>query len=391
MLGVAAQTSQTGVALASVAKQATAVGDDPLALFADMMPVFSSPRCVNCHGATNPQTNTNHEGGQVNMPLNAQGDMTFDSSGACIECHTAAPASWRLAPRHMSLVGKDTLTLCRQMRNINNLADAGQRPVFVDHWHNDLLIGVAFVGQGGIGDESAFAPITPEPPSMSHAEFVAAAQRWTVDGQAACSNKWNGTITQTFTHEQKAQFTEVVTEARITIDVVENQATASVHWSMRNFTDVPTKDCATYVHYTFTADASKLPVDVQIFDSPTIPAGATPPELNLPPGFSLPPGLTLPPGTSLPPGITVPTFGEPGTIFIVFAGQAVPANQHTDTRSLPGCRVATQDGNHQYDLAGMMIQAKLDPSDPNHLAGQKVDQANGGKTVITWDLRRDTE
>jgi hypothetical protein len=295
----------------------------------------------------------------------------------------------------MSLVGKDTMTLCRQMRNVNNLAEPAQRPVFVDHLHNDLLIGVAFVGQGGIGDESAFAPITPDPPPMSHAEFVAAAQRWAIDGKAACSNKWNGTITQTFTAQEKVQFREVVTETRLTVDVVDNKATATVNWSMRDFTDVPTKDCATHVHHTFTAEATRLPIDVQIFDAPTIPAGSTmpglPPELNLPPGFSLPPGMTPPPGTRLPPGMTIPSLGEPGTVFIMVPGQAVPGNHHTDTRTLPGCRAVVNDENHQYSMAGAMIQATPDPNDSNHLVGQKVDQTDGGKMVITWDLRRETE
>ncbi|HEV7666656.1 MAG TPA: hypothetical protein VGQ62_24185, partial [Chloroflexota bacterium] len=205
-LSVAAQPRQAPILAPSAATQTAQAADDPLLLFADMMPVFSSPRCVNCHGGTNPQTDTNHEGGQVNTPLNAQGDMTFDSSGACIECHTAAPPSWRLAPHHMSLAGKDTMTLCRQMRSVNNLKDPAQRPAFVNHLHDDLLIGVAFVGQGGIGEDSAFAPIAPEPPAMSQAEFVAAAQRWTIDGKAACSNKWNGTITQTITAEEHVQF-----------------------------------------------------------------------------------------------------------------------------------------------------------------------------------------
>jgi hypothetical protein len=69
----------------------------------------------------------------------------------------------------------------------------------------------------------------------------------------------------------------------------------------------------------------------------------------------------------------------------------VPAKHHSDTRTLPGCRVVVQDEKHQYDMTGAMIQATPDPNDPNHLAGQKVDQTDGGKMVITWDLRRDTE
>ncbi|HEV7665773.1 MAG TPA: hypothetical protein VGQ62_19745, partial [Chloroflexota bacterium] len=171
------------------------------------------------------------------------------------------------------------------------------------------------------------------------------------------------------------------------LDVVDNNATASVHWTMRDFTDVPTKDCATYVHHTFTADATKLPVNLQIFDSPTIPAGA-PTMPGLPPGFDLPPGLSLPPGMALPPGISVPTLGQPGDMFIIFSGQAVAANHHSDLRTLPGCRTVVNDERQQYDMTGAMIQTTADPNDPDHLAGQKTDQGNGGQIVLTWDLRR---
>jgi hypothetical protein len=34
--------------------------NEGLALFSKMMPVFTSPRCVNCHGDTNPVTGENH-------------------------------------------------------------------------------------------------------------------------------------------------------------------------------------------------------------------------------------------------------------------------------------------------------------------------------------------
>ena len=48
------------------------------------------------------------------------------SNEQCLECHDEVdPATknsvWRLAPKHLSLVGKDTLTLCQQMRSVNNL------------------------------------------------------------------------------------------------------------------------------------------------------------------------------------------------------------------------------------------------------------------------------
>src|ERR1700686_2099861 len=97
---VGALLVSAGVGTMSAGAQTNALDQDPLELFAELMPVFSSPRCVNCHGGTNPATDLNHEGGQVDVPVNEAGDMKFDPSGACLECHTAAPPSWRLAPAH---------------------------------------------------------------------------------------------------------------------------------------------------------------------------------------------------------------------------------------------------------------------------------------------------
>ena len=216
---------------------------DPLALFSAMMPVFSSPRCVNCHGGTNPQTELNHEGGQVDVPVNEAGDMKFDPTGACLECHTAAPPSWRLAPAHMSFVGRDAVTLCRQLRTINGLADPAMRTKFVDHLGGDLLIEQAFIGKGAIGDDSAFAPIAPDPPSMNQADFVGAAQTWVSAGQALCGLGWSGTITVTKTasHHEITQGNTVerdsALEIKDTITLAEGEATGTMHLAQHDYQD----------------------------------------------------------------------------------------------------------------------------------------------------------
>jgi hypothetical protein len=387
LLALGAALALGGLWTMSVGAQAVQSDDDPLALFAETMPVFSSPRCVNCHGATNPATDTNHEGGQVDFAKDAHGDMAFDATGACLECHTAAPPPWRLAPRNMSLVGKDTLTLCRQMRSVNGLKDPGNRQKFIDHLNEDPLIALGFVGQGAIGEDSAFAPITPEPPPMGQGEFIAAAQRWLTDGNAACSSKWNGTITETTNASESVLSRAVRTETRITITVVDSKASADVHWQMTDFTDVKTRECATYVHHTFSSDATKLPVDLTIvLNTPALPTGpiTLPEGITLPPGATLP-GFTLPPGMTLPPGIVgVPTGGP----FFMYSGALVKGNHHTDLRTLPGCKRVVTDEAHPYTMTGALIQATVDPNDPDHLVGENVVQDRTGKTVYRWDLRR---
>src|SRR4030088_2434290 len=122
-----------------------AAGDESLAMFGEMMPVFSSPRCANCHGGVNPVSGDNHEPGPVaDSTRLSNGDMGFDERAVCQECHTAGTANWRTAPKAMGFVGKDTLTLCRQMRQNFGLSsgDADSGGAFVNHIATDDLIGV---------------------------------------------------------------------------------------------------------------------------------------------------------------------------------------------------------------------------------------------------------
>jgi len=73
-----------GAAAAGVAgqQQPVSVRDDPLTLFAALMPVLKHDRCVNCHGATDPYRGFYHPGA---VPFNS----------ICFNCHTASPL-WKL-------------------------------------------------------------------------------------------------------------------------------------------------------------------------------------------------------------------------------------------------------------------------------------------------------
>jgi hypothetical protein len=381
------------------AAQTSPADDDPLAMFAEMMPVWSSPRCVNCHGGTIPDVKPeglNHGGGLIDVVRDAKGDATFDGSGTCQGCHDAAPPSWRLAPARMSLVDKDTLPLCQQMRKVNSLSVAANREAFDHHLHNDVLIDLAFVGNRGIAEDVVAAP-----PPMGKAAFLAAARRWLEDGQGACSNKWSGTITETTNYSESATFApapggrQVTTETHLSINVDENEATATLQWEMKDFTDVPTKDCLTFSHQTFFATATNLPVSLTIAMNPTIPSGPftmpeLPPGVELPPGFSLPPGVTLPPGMTLPPGFEVPSLTPGGAFFQYLSTDKseVTGTHRSDIQSLPGCKRETKDERHPYHIVGAHVDSPVDPNDPNHLVGEKVIEVKNGKTVITWDLRR---
>jgi hypothetical protein len=387
------------------AAQTSTAEDDPLAMFTEMMPVWSSPRCVNCHGGTIPDVKPeglNHEGGLIDVVRDDKGDPKFDGSGTCQGCHDAAPPSWRLAPARMSLVDKDALTLCRQMRKVNSLSVAANRAAFDHHLHNDPLIDLAFVGNRGMEHPD---PAAAAPPSMGKEAFFSAAQRWLEDGLASCSNKWTGTITETTTASESVTFApaaggrQVSTESHLTINVDENEATATLQWEMKDFTDVPTRECQAYSHQTFFATATLLPVSFTIAMNPTIPTGPLtmpelPPGFTLPPGFSLPPGATqppgLPPGMTLPPGFEMPSM-TPGGAFFQYAPtdkSEVTGTHRSETQSLPGCKREAKDERHAYNITGAHVDSPVDPNDPNHLVGEKTIEAKNGKTVIKWDLRR---
>jgi hypothetical protein len=416
-----------GVGTISAGAQTEAIGQDPLELFAQLMPVFSSPRCANCHGGTNPATDLNHAGGQVDVPLDGPGgDMSLENgkNQACLECHTAPAAAaggWRLAPKRLSFVGKDTLALCRQFRteqfSVNTRTDVG-RAAWLEHLQTDQLIGVGFVGNGGVDENSPLVDdVSVEPPPMSKGEFLARAQRWLKDGQGACTNKWNGTITEDATFAEKVTFApapggrEVKQDTHTVITVAENVVTAEVHWTMTDFTDVPLKECQAFVHHTFTAAGYKLPVDMTIeLGTPAIPSGTAPgqlpPGFELPPGVELPPGFEfpssgLPPGITLPPGMTIPSMTVgPFVQYLPTSDAEVTGNHHSDLQSMDGhnCVKNVQDERHPYHMAPGMIEVTSkfappfgDPDDANHLVGEKVTKAANGQTTLKWDLSRDQE
>ncbi len=367
--------------------------DDPLAMFAALMPVLKSPRCVNCHGGTNPAIDLNHDGGQVDVPLDAEGDMQgvgFGSNEECLGCHDAPDAHfWKLAPKRFSLVGRETLQLCRQFRanpGTMNLKTAAGRAAFLEHLRTDHLIVNAFVGNRGIADES------PQPPPLTHQRFIALARHWLEDGEGACANDWNGTITEIAAREQESSFAPAPggrmfrTDARIAITVVNSEASAQVQYQMRDFTDAPTRDCETYNHQSWSALSNNLPVELTIVarnragqDAVSTPAA---------------PAFTLPAGVQLRPGFVMPDLGvpEPGQSFFRYTAvnRPVSGTQRSDIRSLPGCRQVVGNTPYAYHVEGAMIPLTSQP-DPNHFKGQKIIRLPDGTRTISWDLKRNRE
>lgn len=156
---------------------------DPLELFAQIMPVFSHPRCANCHGDMDPNSESqyrDHPGGFVRR------------GESCTEtCHVDEPDWTRVAPPHLKFLGLDTKALCLlQQQRVRRDGVSS----YLGHLSTDALIGAGFAGLSGGMAETAVKP------PMERDEFVEKAADWIQLGAAGCGT-WEGTITQTETHE----------------------------------------------------------------------------------------------------------------------------------------------------------------------------------------------
>lgn len=170
---------------------ASCIGSNSLDLFQSMMPAFSHPRCMNCHGVTDPISGANHGGGKIAVGPQAPGKniTTPAGNGVCLDCHTALVAKdpsgsergpWRIAPAQMSFVGKDTKAICQQVAEFGFPDPALGTEFFQRHVAGDDLIGLAFVGRSGD------AAKTSSPPPMGRPQFVQLAMKWATDGRHGC-------------------------------------------------------------------------------------------------------------------------------------------------------------------------------------------------------------
>jgi hypothetical protein len=171
---------------------------NPIDLFAKVFPVFSHPRCINCHGVVQSHpgiirsvTGLTHPGGWVGDP---------NETVECGTCHnepTVLERVWEFtAPHSMWWVGKNVEELCilqaAQVRNFNRAAGSASpaaRGSYLNHLGTDPLITQAFDGRAG----GARDPLPAAPPPMGRSDFLAAAKEW-VDAGAPC--RANGLITQ---------------------------------------------------------------------------------------------------------------------------------------------------------------------------------------------------
>lgn len=173
--------------------------------FAVMTPTFQHPRCLNCHGVVNPYTGANHGGGPIKPTLVKAWVEHIDNGlepshdvnhpafklYTCGECHVdSAPTNeqgtgWRLPPRFAFFVGKDSIQICKQMKQTLGTAEQ-----FMDHISRDAtvethFIEISFLGTRGLNQDGqdfyegdTQKKFVPEPPLISHSTFTSQAQGW---------------------------------------------------------------------------------------------------------------------------------------------------------------------------------------------------------------------
>jgi hypothetical protein len=137
--------------LKSVASFASITDKDAraVALFGEIGKVIESPRCMNCHPATERPTQGNAMTPHQPLVVRGEGGMGPPGGLACTTCHHEAnydaagvPGNpkWSLAPAEMAWQGKSLAQICVQ---ITDKQRNGGRDMaaLIDHMANDELVG----------------------------------------------------------------------------------------------------------------------------------------------------------------------------------------------------------------------------------------------------------
>ncbi len=153
-----------------------------VALFQEAGKVIQSPRCLNCHPATERPTQT--ETMRPHIPLVVRGPDGFGAEGGlrCGTCHHAEnfdPAGvpgnpeWHLAPAEQAWQGKSLGQICVQIKDRSRNGDKDMAAL-IDHMAKDPLVGWGWNPGGGR-----------KPAPGTQAEFGALIKAW-ADSGAAC-------------------------------------------------------------------------------------------------------------------------------------------------------------------------------------------------------------
>jgi hypothetical protein len=161
---------------------------DGLAAWEQVYSVLTSPRCINCHTATNyPQQGDDRHRHFANVIRGPAGKGVPGLN--CVSCHqtenadsTGVPGgtNWHLAP--LSMRWQDTndqplssATVCRAVTDRSKNHGLGGPGLLKHHEEEPLVLWAWNPGKRPDGTMRALPPVT-------HAEFVAATRRWVEAG-----------------------------------------------------------------------------------------------------------------------------------------------------------------------------------------------------------------
>jgi hypothetical protein len=182
--------------------------------FAEMMPVFRHPRCMNCHGGLDPSAPPHPGAGQLDSDLDPIANRD-EYMLQCDGCHdglrgrTPELPGWTIPHPSVFFVGKSDEELCLQMKGFSPTGDHFVEHIFNDH--GDIqFIAAGFAGDRALGEQGLIDnSLVAEPPPGTQAELTAKARRWSEivgDGwrpnPCGCTVKLEGTFSQTDTSEQ---------------------------------------------------------------------------------------------------------------------------------------------------------------------------------------------
>lgn len=154
--------------------------------FKQVASVLQHPRCQNCHTQTSyPRQGDDRHRHTMNVQRGTDGHGA--AGQPCMSCHGRANNSasgvpgadedWHLAPLSMGWEGRTLGELCRGLKDPKrNGGRTGAK--IIEHLHTPLVKWAWEPGQTAEGQLRS-------PPPISHAEFVALAERWIASG-AAC-------------------------------------------------------------------------------------------------------------------------------------------------------------------------------------------------------------
>jgi hypothetical protein len=193
-------------------------GTDVDKLFANLYPVFSHPRCLNCHGVV---VEPPGDPASVTKESHPAAENDDPEKGAeCGSCHDAEEVAmlWGLAPPHLRWVGLDVDAVCAiqateaKARNTRaGGSSPGKQGSYLHHIDHDPLIRQAWDGRAGgalpIDEKKATPP-------GSHATFLAAATEW-VNAGMPC--RTNALVTQRETFSSSYSFAGPGPESRTSV------------------------------------------------------------------------------------------------------------------------------------------------------------------------------